>query len=222
MGKVDPGWASVDALFERTVVRESEAHRKALARNIDAGLPAIDVSPTQGKLLATLVQISGAKRILEIGTLGAYSTIWMAQAMGADGKIVTLEFDADHAEVARENLEAAGVSEQVEIVVGDATETVHELDASEPFDFVFIDADKKSNPIYVLEAMRLGHVGTVIVVDNVVREGRVADLDNDDPNLFGIREMFDLVAAEPRLEATAIQTVGSKGWDGFALIRVVK
>ena len=216
-------WSAVDALLERTVVQADPIFEEILAANREAGLPSIDVTAAQGKLLGLLVQMSGAKRVVEVGTLGGYSTTWMARALPRDGAITSLEFEPHHAEVARANLERAGVSERVQIIVGDARETLKELTTKKlggPVDLAFIDADKKSSPIYVLEILRLAHPGTIIVVDNVVRGGRVADMKNYDPNLEGIRETFDLIGAEKHLEGTAIQTVGGKGYDGLLIARV--
>ena len=211
-----PTPAEVDRYIVRTLVPEDPAW--VLAANAAAGLPAIDVSPALGKFLALLVRMTGARRVLEIGTLGAYSTIWMAGALPEGGHLVTLEADSRHAEVARANLARAGLSERVTLVEGPARETLPRLDG--PFDLVFIDADKPSNAFYVEAALRLSRPGTVIVLDNVVRDGRVAQADSREPSVLGTRAAFDLIAAHPRLSATALQTVGSKGWDGFALMVV--
>lgn len=188
---------------------------EALAANAASGLPDIDVSPAQGRMLHLLARIAGARRILEIGTLGGYSTIELARALPADGRLVTLELEPHHAEVAHENLARAGLADRVEVLVGPAAATLATLTG--PFDFVFIDADKPSNPLYLREALRLTRLGGTIVVDNVIREGQVLDPDSDDDRVVGTRALFDAIAAEPRLTATAVQTVGIKKWDGFVL-----
>jgi predicted O-methyltransferase YrrM len=217
-----PGWAEVDHYIEERLIGEDAALEAALAANRDAGLPAIDVSPAQGKMLHLLARSARARRILEIGTLGGYSTIWLARALPAEGRLVTLEIDPHHAEVARGNLERAGLADRVDVVVGPARQTLDRLiaDGAEPFDLVFLDADKPGNPDYLRLSLELSHPGTVIVCDNVVREGEVANPDSADPNVQGSRALFDVIAATPRLSATAIQTVGTKKWDGFALILV--
>ena len=195
----------------------------ALEANEAAGLPSIDVSPLQGKFLHLLALTKGARRILEIGTLGGYSTIWLARALPADGHMVTLELDSKHAEVARTNLEREGVSERVEIRIGPATHSLAQLQAegAEPFDLIFLDADKPSNPAYLQWALKLARRGSLIVVDNVVREGKIVDPASTAPDVQGTRALFDMLAAEPRLASTAIQTVGSKGYDGFAMAVVI-
>jgi predicted O-methyltransferase YrrM len=199
-------WGEVDRWFEERLVEPVEG--------FDAGaLPPHEVTPSQGKLLMLLASMVGARRVLELGTLGGYSTIWLARS-GA--RVVTVEADADYAAVARANLEREGVAAAVELHIGPALETLPRL--SGPFDLIFIDADKKSNPRYLPEALRLARPGTVIVADNVVRAGAV--LDSDDPSSVGVRDFAEMVAAEPRLTATAIQTVGAKGWDGFLLALV--
>ena len=171
-------------------------------------------------MLFLLAQIAGARRILEIGTLGGYSTIWLARALPEDGGLVTLELEPHHAAVARANLARAGVSDKVDIRAGAAKDSLAAMTGEAPFDFVFIDADKQSNAHYVAEAIRLGRSGTTIVVDNVVREGGVLDADSDDERVVGTRALFDMLAADPRLDATAVQTVGAKKWDGFVLALV--
>ena len=193
-----------------------------LAANAAAGLPAHDVSPSQGKLLHLLARIAGARAVLEIGTLGAYSTIWLARALPADGVVVTLEADARHAEVARANLARAGVASRVELRVGAALETLPLLAAERrtPFDLVFIDADKRSNVAYLDWALRLARPGAAIVVDNVVRDGAVLDASSADETVRGVRALAERLADEPRIDATALQTVGGKGWDGFVLALV--
>ena len=216
-------WAAVDDYIAEKLLREDVAFDDVLAANAAAGLPAIDVSPAQGKLLHLLAKAIGARRILEVGTLGGYSTIWLAHALPADGKLVTLEVDSHHAQVARDNLDRAGVADKVEVRVGPALDAFAVLVNEEiaPFDFVFIDADKQNNANYVQAAIGLSRPGTLIVVDNVVREGRVLDAQSEDAMIQGTRQLFDMLANEPRLDATAIQTVGLKNWDGF-IIAVVR
>ncbi len=194
----------------------------ALVANVAAGLPTIDVSAAQGKMLHLFAGMAGARRILEVGTLGGYSTTWLARALPADGRLVTCEIDPHHAATARANLDQAGVGDRVEIRIGPAVETLAAMVAGGEggFDFIFIDADKPNNVAYLKAALALGRPGATIVVDNVVRGGRVADPTSTDPSVIGSRALFDAVAAEPRLTATAIQTVGAKGWDGFLLARL--
>ena len=213
------GWQAVDDYIAVKLLGDDDALATTLTNNARQGLPPIDVSATQGKMLFLLAQIAGATRILEIGTLGGYSTIWLARALPDDGRLVTLELDPHHAAVARTNLERAGVSGKVDIRVGPAVESLAAMNDEAPFDFVFIDADKQSNAQYVREAIRLGRSGTTIVVDNVVREGGVLEMDSDDERVVGTRALFDMLSAEPRLDATAVQTVGAKKWDGFVLAR---
>ena len=193
-----------------------------LAANAAAGLPAIDVSPAQGKLLKLLARMCCARRILEVGTLGGYSTIWLARALPADGWLVTLELEPRHAAVARENIARDGFAAQVELRLGRPADTLAalEMERAEPFDLIFIDADKPSNPAYLRHALALARPGGIVIVDNVVRAGRVLDTSGADAAIAGTRDAFDLIAAEPRLDATALQMVGSKGWDGFILARV--
>jgi predicted O-methyltransferase YrrM len=210
-------WNAVDRYLTDTLLGADPVLDAALADSHAAGLPAINVAPNQGKLLMLLAQMTGAKRILEIGTLGGYSTIWLARALPADGRLVTLEYEPRHAEVARRNLERAGFAAQVEVKVGAAIDTLPSL--AGPFDFIFIDADKSSYPDYFRWALKLARPGAVIVADNVVRGGKVLE-PGDDANALGVRRMHELIAAEPRVTATAVQTVGSKGWDGFCLVRV--
>ena len=189
-----------------------------------AGLPTIDVTWFLGRFLELLVRISGARRVLEIGTLGGYSTIWMARALPEGGQIVSLELNPHHAEVARANLRNAGVLDKVDLRVGRASESLADLDAgdAEPFDLIFIDADKSGYPEYLDWALKLSRPGTVIVADNVVRDGKVIQAENADPDIQGVRRFTELVAAEPRLSATVLQTVGSKGYDGFAIAVVLR
>jgi len=190
----------------------------ALEANAAAGLPAIDVSAAQGRLLALLVRMTGARAVLEIGTLGGYSTIWMARALPEGGRLVTLEREPRHADAARANLARVGITDRVTIHVGAAAETLRGLEG--PFDLVFIDADKPGNAVYLDHAVRLSRPGTVIVLDNVVRDGRIVDADSRVASVIGSRAAFDAISANPRLSATAIQTVGAKGWDGFAIMIV--
>ena len=210
-------WAANDSYLAELLVGDDPALTATLEANAAAGLPPIDVAPVQGKLLHLLARIRGARRILEIGTLGGYSTIWLARAVGDDGRVVTLEYEPRHAEVARANLDRAGVGERVDVRVGAALDLLPSLTDEAPFDLVFVDADKENNPHYVRWALRLGRPGTVIVVDNVIRGGSVTNADLDDERVRGAREVLELMRAEPRLDATALQTVGAKGWDGFAL-----
>lgn len=213
-----PDWVSLDELFTSVLHSEDDALREARAAGQAAGMPAIEVSAQHAKLLSLLVAISGARRVLEIGTLAGYSTIALARAVGPDGTVVTLEYEPAHAEVARRNLERAGVSDRVEIVVGAALESLPTLQQrGETFDLVFIDADKENNVSYVEWAVTLGRPGTVIVVDNIARNGRVLDPAPDDEQAMAVRAMFDMMGANPRLDTAAIQTVGAKGWDGFAV-----
>jgi predicted O-methyltransferase YrrM len=218
----DERWTAVDRYLTDLLVRPDPALDAALAASAGAGLPAHQVSASEGKLLHLLARLVGACRILEIGTLGGYSAIWLARALPARGRLVTLEAEPRHAEVARANLARAGLGDVVEVRVGRAVESLRQLAAerSGPFDLVFIDADKESNPDYLMWALRLARPGTLIVADNVVRGGAVVDGTSADPSVRGVRRFMQLVAAESRLSATAIQTVGSKGWDGFALALV--
>jgi predicted O-methyltransferase YrrM len=216
-------WREVDLYLAGKLLGDDPPLDAALRANEEAGLPAIDVSPVQGKLLHLLARASGARRILEIGTLGGYSTIWLARAVPEDGRVVTLEIDPHHAGVARANLDRAGVGARVDIRVGPALESLTALQAAgeAPFDFVFIDADKQNNANYVQAAIDMARPGALIIVDNVVREGEILDAASDDPKVQGTRRLFDMLADEPRLDATAVQTVGSKKWDGLvvALVR---
>ncbi len=218
---VDTRWVAVDDYFNAQLLSADDGLAAALAANAAAGLPAHDVAPNQGKLLALLVQLSGAKHILEIGTLGGVSTIWLARAAGANGQVVTLEADAGRAEVARANFARAGVAARVDLRVGAALDTLPQLAKGAPFDLVFIDADKANNPAYLDWALQLARPGSIIIADNVVRGGAVVDAVSRDPRVRGVRDMLAMMAADPRLDATALQTVGSKGWDGFA-IAIVK
>jgi predicted O-methyltransferase YrrM len=212
-------WTAIDDYIVRTLSPSDAVLDKALADSTAAGLPAINVAPNQGKLLQLLAQIVCARRILEIGTLGGYSTIWMARALPADGRLVSLEFSPRNADVARANLDRAGLSNKVEVRVGAALESLPGVaaDMDAPFDLVFIDADKRNNPHYFTWALKLTRPGGVIIIDNVVRGGSVIDAASTDLDVKGVREIYALMAAEPRVDATAVQTVGSKGHDGFAL-----
>ena len=216
-------WSAVDRYIAETLAPSDAALESALAENVAAGLPQIGVSLAQGKLLHLLALMEDARRILEVGTLGGYSTIWLARALAAGGRLITLEIDPKHAAVARKNLERAGLAEMVEVRVGPAAESLVALhkEEAEPFDMIFLDADKQNNPVYLGWALKLARPGTLIVIDNVVREGAILDAASTDPAIQGVRRLFEMIAAEPRLSATVIQTVGSKGYDGFALAIVV-
>lgn len=215
-------WNAVDRYITDLLVPQDPALVAALEANAQAGLPAIDVTPNLGKLLQLLAQVHGARTILEIGTLGGYSTIWLARALPEDGRLITLESDPKHADVARENIARAGLSDVVEIRLGPALETLPQLADEKlgPFDLIFIDADKVNNPEYLAWSLKLTRRGSLIVCDNVVRGGDVLDPDSNDPGVTGTRRLYELLAAEPRVSATAIQTVGSKGYDGFAIALV--
>ena len=219
-------WASVDAYFSEKLIRPDDGLEAALRASDAAGLPAINISPTHGKLLNVLARTMGARRILEVGTLGGYSTIWLARALPPDGRLITLELDDHHAAVARANLRAAGVADHVEVKVGRAVELLAALvsEKQPPFDMVFIDADKPSNLDYLTWALALTRPGSLIVVDNVVRNGEVVSATSADASVRGVRRMMDAIAHDPairdRVDATAIQTVGIKGYDGMALLRV--
>ena len=215
-------WRSVDEYFD-VLVREDLALAETRRAAAAGGLPDIAVAPNQGKLLHLLAQTAGARRILEIGTLGGYSTLWLARALPPDGVLVTLEIDPEHARTAADSLEQAGVGELVDVVVGPASSTLDAMVAAETdaFDLVFVDADKQSLARYVEQSLALSHPGTLIVLDNVVRDGGVVDAHHPDDRVQGVRSMVDLVADHPRLDATVVQTVGSKGYDGFALLRVL-
>lgn len=215
----DDLWAGVDRLFGERLLGPDDALEQTLVASLEAGLPGIAVSPVQGKLLNLLARMVGARRILEVGTLGGYSALWLARALPPQGRLVTLELDPHHAKVARANLERAGVADRVEVVVGPAIESLRGLPGDQPFDVVFIDADKPGNPAYFAEALRLTRPGSVLVVDNVVRQGRIVT-HPEDPAVVGVLELLDLVAAEPRVDATALQTVGTKGHDGLLVALV--
>ncbi|THV41715.1 O-methyltransferase [Glycomyces buryatensis] len=215
-------WTAVDAFLDSLVVGEDKVLSGAVAASEKAGLPPIQVSASQGKFLHLLAKIQGAKRILELGTLGGYSAIWMARALPSDGHLVSLEFSPRHAEVASANVARAGLVGIVEIQVGPALESLPKLAESgvEPFDMVFIDADKLNYPAYLDWAVKLSRPGALIVADNVVRGGAVADSLSRDPNVQGVRAYLEAVAANPRLDGTVIQTVGVKGYDGLSIARL--
>jgi predicted O-methyltransferase YrrM len=215
-------WTKVDEYINETLVPGDAALENAVTKSNEAGLPQIQVSPSQGKLLHLLARTIGARRILEIGTLGGYSTIWLARALPLDGKLITLEASPKHAEVAKGNIAAAGLAEKVELRLGAALETLPQI-ASEkqaPFDFIFIDADKKSMPEYFDWALKLSRKGSLIFSDNVVRSGAVADAASTDPDIQGVRRFYEALHSEPRVCVTAVQTVGSKGYDGYSLALV--
>ena len=216
----DASWTEVDQFIEAKLLGSDAVLKAALENNAANNLPPIDVSPALGKMLMLLAQMAGARHILEIGTLGGYSTIWLARALPADGRLLTLEVDRKHAGVAAENLARAGFSDKVEIRVGPAKDSLAAMQPADPFDFVFIDADKQGSANYVEEAIRLGRSGTTIIVDNVVRGGAIVDEANNDPRVAGTRRLYEHVSRHPRLNATVLQTVGSKGWDGFLLAQV--
>ncbi|MEK3910107.1 O-methyltransferase [Paenibacillus sp. FSL H7-0331] len=212
-------WDKVDQYVTERLIPHDAVLEKVLFANHQAGLPAIDVTPNQGKLLNLLVQMKGAHRILEIGTLGGYSTIWMARALPADGQLITLELDPLHAQVAQANITLAQLDGLITIRVGDALAQLAQMidEGVPPFDFIFIDADKPNNPNYLKWALHFSHPGTVIIGDNVIRDGQVINENSQDPRVQGVRQFYDLLAEESRISATAIQTVGSKGYDGFVL-----
>ncbi|MFF9812443.1 O-methyltransferase [Streptomyces sp. NPDC014006] len=216
-------WDDVDDYFSTHLALDDEALLAALRDSEAAQLPRINVTPTQGKFLQLLAQIQGARNVLEIGTLAGYSTIWLARALPADGRLISLEYSPKHAEIATRNIARAGLDKLVEVRVGPALESLPQLadENPPPFDLVFIDADKANNAHYVEWALRLTSAGSLIVVDNVVRGGRVADAGSEDPDVRGTRTAIELIGSHPRLSGTAIQTVGSKGYDGFALARVL-
>ena len=214
-------WRRVDAYLTDVLVGHDPALEAAVADQNAAGLPAIEVAPVNGKLLHLLVRISGARRVLEIGTLGAYSTIWMARGIPDDGSVVTIEAEPRIAEIARVNLDRAGVGEKVEVMLGRAVDVLPTLDGGAPFDLVFIDADKESNTIYLDWAARLGRPGTVVVVDNTVRGGEVANPATENPQVIGVQRGLEMLGRDPRFDATALQTLDLKGWDGVAIALVL-
>ena len=218
----DDVWSKVDTYIADKLVKTDSALDRALETSEAAGLPAINVSPNHGKLLHILARMVNARAILEIGTLGGYSTIWMARALQPGGRLITLEFEPKHAELAKANIARAGLDKVVEVRLGVALETLPKIAAEQigPFDLIFIDADKVSTADYFQWALKLSRVGSLIVVDNVIRKGEVANAKTNDPAVQGMRRFIDLAAAEQRVIATAIQTVGSKGYDGFSIALV--
>ncbi len=223
MARMKPPWAVVDDYLVSRLVTRDPVLDGVLEASASAGLPPHHVTPNKGKLLQLLAQAQGAHSVLEIGTLGGYSTIWLARALPPGGRLVTIEADARHGEVAEANIRRAGLADVVDVVVGpalDALSALHTRGAG-PFDFVFIDADKPNNPHYLTWALKLSRVGTLIVADNVVRDGAVTDPASADPNVTGIREFIELLGSDQRITASAIQTVGSKGYDGFAIALVI-
>ena len=215
-------WTTVDQYLTDTLIPADPILDAAMAANTAAKLPAIDVTATQAKFLHLLALMQSARRILEIGTLGGYSTIWLARALPPEGRLITMEFEPKHAEVAESNIARAGLSGLVEIRIGPAADSLAQLysESPEPFDLIFIDADKRNNATYLEWALKLSRKGTLIVVDNVIRDGKIIDASSTDPDIQGTRAMFEELAANPRLCATTLQTVGSKGYDGFALALV--
>jgi predicted O-methyltransferase YrrM len=215
-------WAAVDRYFADTLVGHDADLEAAVTDQRAAGMPAIEVAPVNGKFLHLLARITGARRVLEIGTLGGYSTIWLARGVPADGRVVTIEAEPDNAAVARASIDRAGVGEKVEIRIGRAADVLPTLAGEQPFDLVFIDADKESNAVYLDWAARLGRAGTVVVVDNVGRGGAVSDADSTSSQVIGTRRGLALLGEDPRFEATALQTLDAKGWDGVAIALVVR
>ncbi|MBN1218370.1 MAG: O-methyltransferase [Anaerolineae bacterium] len=215
-------WTAVDRYLNDLLLPPDSVLEAALQASAAAGLPAHQVSPNQGKLLFLLARIQGARSILEIGALGGYSTIWLARALPADGRLITLEADSQHAEVARANLARAGLSHAVDLRLGPALDTLPQLVAEGrgPFDLIFMDADKPNNPAYFKWALKLSRRGSLIIADNIIRNGAVVDKTSNDPDVRGVRRFLELVAAEPRVSATALQTVGGKGYDGLAMALV--
>jgi predicted O-methyltransferase YrrM len=216
----DALWTAIDGYVEDCLVPGDDALEAALAASEAAGLPRISVAPNQGKLLMLLARAIGARRILEVGALGGYSTIWLARGLPSDGRLITLEANPEYAEVARANIARAGLAAMVEVRVGRAQDTLPGLAAEGPFDLIFIDADKPGTPGYFQWALKLSRRFSLIIVDNVVREGAVLDAASDDPNVQGMRRFFELAATDPRVNGTALQTVGAKGHDGLAILLV--
>jgi predicted O-methyltransferase YrrM len=212
-------WTQVDRYFADALIAPGDRFSAALDANHNAGLPAIDVTPLQGKFLELLVRATNARRVLEIGTLGGYSTLWIARALPQDGLVVTLELEPRHAEIANRNLADAGLADRVNLRIGPASDSLAALakENAAPFDFIFIDADKSSYPDYLQWSLKLSRPGTLIVADNVVRDGKVIDPESPDPNIQGVRRFTQMLSAEPRLSSTVLQTVAGKGYDGFAI-----
>lgn len=219
MDSTPAAWAAADTFLTEILVGHDPGLEAALDAQRAAGLPEIEVAPVGGKLLSVLARMSGARRVLEIGTLGGYSTIWLARAVGPEGSVVTVEAEPANAAVARASIDAAGVGDRVEIRIGRGADVLPTLDG--PFDLVFIDADKESNTIYLDWAARLGHPGTVIVLDNIGREGEIVRDDSTDSKVIGTRDGLRMLGEDPRFDATALQTVGVKGWDGVAIALVL-
>jgi predicted O-methyltransferase YrrM len=216
-------WTEIDNFFSDALIPPDRVLESVLESSRAAGLPAINVSPNQGRLLEMLARILSARTILEIGTLGAYSTIWLARGMQTGGRLITLEADPAHAAVALANIARAGLQNVVELRLGSASDTLPQISAERrgPFDLIFIDADKENIPSYFEWALRLSRPGSVIIVDNVVRDGRVIDSKTDDPDIQGVRRFIEMLGANATVSGTAIQTVGVKGYDGFAIVRVL-
>jgi predicted O-methyltransferase YrrM len=210
-------WSEVDNYLIEQLLPADPVLEKILENNQREGLPAIDVAANQGQLLALLVQMTGARRVLEIGTLGGYSTVWMARELPDDGKLITLEFSPHHAQVARKNLQLAGVADKVNVIEGPALDSLAVFEPNTFFDLIFIDADKPNNPHYLEWALKFSRPGTLIIGDNVVREGEVTHPESKDKSVQGVRKFIELMGNNPRLTCTALQTVGLKGWDGFTL-----
>lgn len=223
MTSPDALWNDVDEFFTQHLFPEDDALVAARERTRAAGLPPIEISAAAGRFLWLLCRIAGARRVLEIGTLGGYSTLCFARAVGEDGDVTTCELERRHAEVARANLEFAGVAERVQILTGPARDSLRRLidEGAGPYDVVFIDADKENNPHYLTAALELTAPGSLIITDNVVRDGAILDPATTEPHVQGTRRLIEMMGEEPRLEAVAFQTVGAKGWDGLAMARVV-
>ncbi|MEP8536965.1 O-methyltransferase [Enterobacter asburiae] len=210
-------WSAVDNYMISSLIPGDDVLSQVLENNKRAGLPEHDVAANQGQLLALFVRMTQARRILEIGTLGAYSSIWMARALPPDGKLITLEADPTHADVARQNIRLAGLNDRIELIEGPALNSLENFGDVPPFDLIFIDADKPNNPGYLEWALHYSRPGTVIIGDNVVRDGEVINGQSDDARVLGVRRFIEMIGDNPRLTATALQTVGVKGWDGFTL-----
>ncbi|PWI81672.1 methyltransferase [Enterobacter sp. CGMCC 5087] len=210
-------WSAVDNYMISSLIPDDDVLSQVLENNKRAGLPEHDVAANQGQLLALFVRMTQARRILEIGTLGAYSSIWMARALPPDGKLVTLEADPTHADVARQNIHLAGLSDRIELIEGPALSSLENFGDVPAFDLIFIDADKPNNPGYLVWALHYSRPGTIIIGDNVVRDGEVINGQSDDARVLGVRRFIEMIGDNPRLTATALQTVGVKGWDGFTL-----